>query len=64
MKYFLIIILTISIAVPCNTSSSIITQQDVSNPKQNIQVERWNIFQLKLDGPQEAEYKYKFLKME
>ena len=53
MKYLLSVILIISIfVIPCFASTNLITQQDTTHPSQNIQVERWTIFQLKLDGPQ------------
>ena len=53
MKYLLSVILIISIfVIPCFASTNLITQQDTTHPSQNIQVERWNIFEIKLDGPQ------------
>ena len=53
MKYLLSVILIISIfVIPCFASTNLITQQDTTHPSQNIQVERWTIFQLKLVGPQ------------
>jgi len=53
MKYLSTILLIVAIvSIPGYSSISLIVEQDTANPLPNIQVERWNIFQLKLDGPQ------------
>jgi len=53
MKHSLKVVLAILIfSIPCLVNSNVIAQHDVADPSQNIQVERWNIFEIKVDGPQ------------
>ena len=53
MKHSLKVALAILIySIPCLLSSNVIAQQEPTNLLQYKQVELWNIYEIKLDGPQ------------
>ncbi len=54
MTALLIFILSAISIFPCYGSDGIIIEQDWERTLQSIEIERWNVFQLKLEGPREG----------
>jgi hypothetical protein len=55
MKLSIKVVLTILfISIYYFSTSRAMNKQGAVNPSQNIETERWDIFELKLDGPQTA----------